>query len=308
MEPHRLNPPERPQRTRATAGGSAPSTFGVVVPVFRGAYALTRSLGSLARQTYDGDLHIVVAVNDGLETTYATAQELAEAPRSAGHTCTVIRTPRGRGPALNAGDALLPPGPRLYLDQDAELGPRSIDALRQALAPETPWEFAAPRLQPPRPRSLASHAYYSAWRQLPYVRRSPATMGAYAVSARGRTRWRDFPPLHSDDKYVRLQFAPSERAVATDATYSVLVPEGLRELVRARRRYDGGNRELLTVLTRAAASHDPPRFAGIAATVLRQPARWPAFAVLGAVHALAAAPLAPAGAATQPLAPVPAGS
>jgi hypothetical protein len=260
---------------------------GIVIPAYAGAAVIHRSLRSLVRQDFAGRMHVVVAVNDDRRDTLATAAALAPgvAPRG---SCSVISTPRGRRAAIAAAERLLPAGPRIYLDQDAALSSNAVRLLTARLAPSTGCHFAAPRLRV-HTTSPVSRAYYRAWTQLPYVRHSPATVGAYAVSEVGRRRWDELPSLHSDDKFVRLRFARHERAVITDATYEVVAPHGLRELVHARRRYRHGNRELIRRLGSALPAHDLPRHSGVLSTVLGRPRDWPSFAVLAAVHTLSAA-------------------
>ena len=67
--------------------------------------------------------------------------------------------------------------------------------------------------------------------------------GIFAVNAAGRERWGAFPDIISDDTFVRLQFAPDERTRVA-ATYSWPMVEGLRGLVRVRRRQDAGVQEI----------------------------------------------------------------
>ncbi|MDI6098835.1 hypothetical protein QLQ12_09510 [Actinoplanes sp. NEAU-A12] len=239
---------------------------------------------SLARQTLTRDVHVVVAVNDTRADSYDRAVDLAPALRAGGVTCTVIRTPPGRSAALRAGDRLLPPGPRLYLDQDAALSPGAVATLLAALAPGTGVHFAAPVLRLAPARSAVTRAYYRIWRELPYVRRSPATFGAYAVSAEGRSRWDELPDMHSDDKWVRWHFAPDERLVVPAEWYEVVAPDGLADLVRARRRYRRGNRELVGLAAQPPYPDDHIRYRGIVRSLLADPAAWPSAAVFLAVH------------------------
>lgn len=259
--------------------------LGVVIPTHRGSALLDRSMRSLVRQTRTGDLHVVVAVNDSRADSYDRAVELAPALRAAGIVCTVLRTPAGRSAALRAGDRLLPPGPRLYLDQDAALSPDAVATLLAVLAPGTGIHFATPGLRLAPARSAVTRAYFRIWRELPYVRRSPATCGAYAVSAEGRSRWAELPDLHSDDKWVRWHFAPAERRVVAAGSYEVVAPDGVADLLRARRRYRHGNRELVGLAAQPPFPDDHTRHHGIARSLLANPAAWPAAAVFLAVHA-----------------------
>jgi glycosyltransferase involved in cell wall biosynthesis len=227
---------------------------------------------------------VVVVVNDGEDDTWQAAQELAAPLRSHSCRCDVIRSEPGRAAALNAAEDLIGTVPRLYLDQDAAVSRGAVAALAAHLAPGTGYHFAALQLRLSDTTNRVSRAYFRGWSQLPYVRASPVTIGAYAVSAQGRARWGAFPPLQSDDKFVRMNFLLRERVVVGQEWYSVLPPEGLAELVRARRRYSQGNRELLEL----GYSDDAARHAGIARAVLDRPLEWPSFAMVGAVHGLAA--------------------
>lgn len=254
--------------------------FGIVIPAYRDAGTLARSLTSIARQSFDGELHVVVAVNDGDPATRRRAEHLARPVGQAGHRCTVISTDPGRAKAFHAAEGLLPRAPRLYLDQDAALSDRAVAVLAATLRPQSGIHFAAPRLAIASSPSVVSRAYYSVYTQLPYVQRSPVTIGAYAVSPEGRERWARFPALHSDDKFVRLHFDPAERAVV-DATYEVMAPQGPAALVRVRRRHSRGNHELKNSGTLPSAM-DLPRARGAFTCLARRPASVVFLAVYGA--------------------------
>ncbi|MFC7530957.1 glycosyltransferase family 2 protein [Actinoplanes sp. GCM10030250] len=258
------------------------AVLGVVIPTHRGSALLSRSIGSLVRQTVTRDVSVVVAVNHGSGASYERAVSLAPELRATGMECTVIRTPAGRPAALRAADRVLPPGARLYLDQDAALSPGAVATLLAVLAPGTGVHFAAPSMRLAPARSVVTRAYFRIWRELPYVRGAPATCGAYAVSAEGRSRWGELPDLHSDDKWVRWHFAPHERRVVSAEWYEVVAPDGLPALLRARRRYQGGNRELGRLAARPPFPDDHTRHHGIVRSLLANP---PAAAVFLAVHA-----------------------
>jgi hypothetical protein len=269
---------------RRRTGGNV-AILGVVIPTHHGSALLGRSVRSLAGQTLTRDVHVVVAVNDDRADSFDRAVALAPLLRDAGIVCTIVRTPPGRSAALRAGDRLLPPGARLYLDQDAVLSPSAVAALLTALAPGTGVHFAAPAMRPAPARSAVTRAYFRIWRELPYVRRSPATCGVYAVSAEGRARWGDLPDLHSDDKWVRWHFEPHERRVVAGEWYEVVAPDGLLDLLRARHRYQGGNRELKGLAAPPPFPDDHTRYHGVVRSLLAKPAVWPSAAVFLAVHA-----------------------
>ena len=53
-----------------------------------------------------------------------------------------------------------------------------------------------------------------------------------------------FPEGIPDDKFVRMLFEQSERAVTPSAAYEVVLPSSLAALIRARRGYDLSNQRL----------------------------------------------------------------
>lgn len=257
---------------------SAVERFGVVIPAYRGAATISRSLDSLRRQDFVGHLHVVVAVNDDRQDTFAAAAAFVGRLR-AGDLLEVIRTPAGRGAAIAAAEERLSAGPRLYLDQDAKISPAAVRVLSAALVAET--HFATVDVSVPVTSHAVVRAYYRAWRSLPYVQRSPATAGLYAVSAEGRRRWDSLPSMHSDDKFVRSRFLHSERAMVREASYECVGAADLSTLVAARRRYDRGNRELART---SSGEQDVSRRSGLLRMLATNPLRCTDFAVLVLVH------------------------
>lgn len=264
--------------------GPASVPVAVIIPAYHGAAVLSRSLGALGRQDYPGPMHVVVAVNDSRDDTWAAAHAQAAAFPGGERRCEVIRTARGRQAAFNEAERHVDPGAvRLYLDQDADLSTGAVRSIAEETSGGTVERFLALPLHLTGVRSAVSRVYYRGWSQLPYVRSSPVTIGAYAVSAGGRARWGPFPELQSDDKYVRTRFRLDERVVVQGEWYSVRVPEGWRDLVRARRRYARGNREL----RRAGATDEVARYRGIAELAVRRPSRLLELGTVALVHLLA---------------------
>ena len=222
-------------------------------------------------------------MNDGCTKTEEAARRLAPSLRAAGMRCRIVCTPPGRTKAFAAAEATLTDGPRLYLDQDAVLSPYALRQLAAALRPETGTLFVTLRPLVVPARSWITRAFYRTWLELPYVRKSPVSAGAYAVSAAGRARWTNWPALHSDDKFVRLQFELAERRRLDTASYEVVAPEGFLALIRARRRYLRGNTELAECFPEV---WDISRHAGMF-DYARSPARWPYLLAFLTVYASA---------------------
>ncbi|MCA6119990.1 sugar nucleotide-binding protein [Bradyrhizobium sp. WSM 1738] len=274
-----------PLRSGLRIERTSPPRFSVIIPVYHGADTLGRSLNALADQRFGhgsglqvSDVEVLLALNDGQKDSEVVAKAHVASLRARNFQVRLLRTPQTRRAAITAAEEVAAMGThRLYLDQDARLSPHALSAMFAALAPGTGIHFAAPRgLFDPSP-SLVVRAFCRYWCSLPYCAASPVTMGAYAVSAEGRRRWGKLPHLASDDKFVRLLFAPEERRLLESESYHVVAPRSWGELIQARRRYLRGNREL------ARATHlapvDPiPRYRGVLRPLLR-PSTWFDFAV-----------------------------
>jgi glycosyltransferase involved in cell wall biosynthesis len=267
--------------------------FSVIIPVYHGAGTLGRSLKALADQRFDdgnglqaSEVEVLLALNDGRKDSEVAARAHVASLRARSFHVRLLQTPPTRRAAIAAAEEVAAPGTdRLYLDQDAQLSPLALSALFAALTPGTGVHFAAPRGLFEPSRSLLVRAFCRYWLSLPYCDASPVTMGAYAVSVDGRQRWGTLPHLASDDKFVRMLFAPGERRLLGSESYHVVAPRGWGELIRARRRYLRGNREL------AGATHlaplDPiPRYRGVLRPLLRLSA-WFDFAVFVAANGAA---------------------
>lgn len=177
----------------------------------------------------------------------------------------------------------------MHLDQDAVLSPGALSLLARTLRPGTGVHFAVPEPAIAPRRSRLTRQCYAIWCRLPYVQEGQASMGVYAVSAAGRARWATLPVgVGSDDKWVRLHFAPHERAVVRGETYEVVAPEGWRELVAARRRYLRANRHLDREFPELHAA-DVPRWSGAVRTLAGRPSRWVAAGGFVLVYAVAGA-------------------
>lgn len=191
-----------------------------------------------------GGVELIVAANACTDATVARVEAFRAAFEAAGWRLVVLdlATP-GKLNALNAGDAAACPGSaRLYLDADVLCSPPLLGQIADALAGPAP-RYVSGRLELAPARSFATRHFGRLWRNLPFMRTNVPGAGLFAVNAAGRTRWGDFPPIISDDGFVRLCFAPEERQ-SVAASYVWPLVEGFWPLVRVRRRQDAGSREL----------------------------------------------------------------
>lgn len=279
-----------PLRSALRIAQGAVPRFSVIIPVYHGADTVGRSLTALADQRFDNDgglqasdVEVLLALNDGREDSEAAVAAHIASLRARNFHVRLLRTPPTRRAAIAAAEAVAAAGThRLYLDQDARLSPYALSALFAALTMGTGIQFAAPRARFDPSPSPVVRAFCRYWCALPYCDASPVTMGAYAVSAEGRRRWGALPQLASDDKFVRMLFAPKERLLLASESYHVVAPQGWRELIRARRRYLRGNRELARA-THLAPPDPIPRYRGVLRPLLR-PSAWFDFAVFVAAY------------------------
>ncbi len=261
----------------------------IIIPAWRCAASIGRSLSALAAQagTSLAGTRLVIAVNDGLVSSMAAAEAHRPALEQAGYDVRIIATPLGRAAAIAAAEALCPPGPRLYVDQDAILSAGALAAFRAATADPGQARFIAFTLRfSPSPSALV-RAFLSGWLSLPYVRESPVVAGVYGVSAAGRQRWQRLPAGLPDDKYVRLRFARAERLLLADHSYQVLAPASWRELLAARTRYARSNRRLARHLAGSMGADDAPRHAGLH-QLLARPLELAVIAITSALAAMLA--------------------
>ncbi|QGX99506.1 glycosyltransferase [Roseovarius faecimaris] len=186
---------------------------------------------------------LIVVANACTDETAEVARRLESRAQAAGWAMTVIDTATpGKLNALNQGDAAARGTIRAYLDADVIVSPRLLSEIVAALDTDQP-RYASGSPVVSAARSGVTRAYARIWQRLPFVTRGVPGFGLFAVNAAGRARWQDFPDIIADDHFVRLQFAPEER-VRVSAPYSWPMVEGLRNLVRVRRRQDAGVAEI----------------------------------------------------------------
>ena len=222
----------------------------VAVLVHNGAPVIARTLKELSNQDGIDDVETLVVCNGCNDSSTEVAREAAKRFASVHARYEVLDLPPvGRAGALNVVRRRCRGG-LLILDQDTILSRGALVAIVDAF--EQGYCFAT--LRPTLTRSLSPmvRAYYRFWTQSVYVQRSPATIGLYAVSRDGLARLPAFPPIHSDDKFARMHFKPSECVRIEHKWYRVTAQDDLFSLVRDRSRYTQGNREVARILANAA--------------------------------------------------------
>lgn len=215
----------------------------VIVPASNEAALIDGCLSALAASRgVTGAVQVIVVPNGCQDDTAARAARHADGFARMGWQLLVHEVAQGgKLLALNAGDGLAQAGTRIYLDADVTVSPDVVAQVIAALDTDAP-RYASGQVRITA-RSWVSRAYARIWRQVPFMRAGVPGCGLFAVNAAGRARWGAFPDIISDDTYVRLLFAPPER-IGVPAPYDWPIAEGMRALVRVRRRQDAGVTEI----------------------------------------------------------------
>ncbi len=215
----------------------------IIIPAHNEAGYIGDCLGSLlASRDCDMAVQVIVSANGCSDATADIAESFSTEFEKKGWGFDVLDLPVGSKPgALNAADAVVLHPMRLYLDADVLVTPDLVAQLVAALnQPEA--RYASGTIVVTG-EGIVSRLYARFWARLPYMATGVPGCGVFAVNAAGRKRWQDFPPIIADDYYVRLHFRPEERHLVT-AEFDWPVAEGLRRLIKVRRRQNAGVAEI----------------------------------------------------------------
>lgn len=230
----------------------------IIIPAHNEAGYIGDCLSSLLDQDDTaGAMHIVVAANACTDATVEISNSFAARFDARGAKLTVLDLPTpGKIAALNSAEDHCAEGPRIYLDADVRCDPALIGQICTVLGTEQP-QYATGTLAVAPARSVVTRAYSRFWQRLPFVQSGAVGAGLFAVNATGRARWDTFPQIISDDTFVRLNFAPSERT-EVPARYHWPMIEGFSALVRVRRRQDAGVDEVRQLYPELMANDRTP--------------------------------------------------
>jgi len=215
----------------------------IIIPAYNEETVLAQCLDSLLLQSYCGPLEIIVATNGCKDKTLTIAIRFASAMEQKKYHYTVLDIDRGnKANALNVADQAAIYGNRMYLDADVVCEPELVTQVVSMLNKESP-QYVSGTLDILNGASFFSRAYGRIWKETPYIRDTVPGCGCYAVNRSGRELWDNFPPIHSDDKFVRLLFSSAQRT-QVKAKYYWPLPQGFITLVNIRTRWIRGNRQL----------------------------------------------------------------
>lgn len=255
----------------------------IIIPAHNEAGYIEACLDALlAQDETAGTMRVIVAANACIDDTVALSHAKTDAFAARGSVLHVLDlSAPGKTAALNAAEAALEPGVRIYLDADVICDPDLIGQTVSALQPDMPL-YATGRLNVAPARSVVTRAYGDLWQALPFFKTGAVGAGFFALNAAGRARWGAFPAIISDDTFVRLSFAPTER-IEVPAHYHWPMIEGFSGLVKVRRRQDAGVAEIRSLYPDLIKNDATPGLGlkGLLALALCKPV---SFSVYVAVH------------------------
>ncbi|WP_170605363.1 glycosyltransferase [Ruegeria arenilitoris] len=190
-----------------------------------------------------GLVEVIVAANACTDRTEDVVFSMKTAFEERNWRLVLLKISRaGKPNAFNQGDDAAIGNNRIYLDADVRCDPEMLGQLRAALSQQHPI-YATGTIQVVPPSTWITKRYAEFWVRLPFVQNGAVGAGLFSANAAGRKRWAQFPAVISDDTFVRLNFAPEER-IEVAARYHWPMVEGMRNLVRVRRRQDAGVAEI----------------------------------------------------------------
>ena len=229
----------------------------VIIPAHNEGPIIGDCLSALLASTGAGQVQVIVAANGCSDQTVLVATGFAAQAAARGWAMQVLDLPTGGKPgALNAADAVAVYPARAYLDADVTVSPDLLAQTMAALSQPGP-VYASGRVQITG-RGLIARAYAAAWSRVPFMAQGVPGCGFFAVNGAGRARWAAFPPIISDDTFVRLHFTPTER-ILLDAPYDWPIAEGFANLVKVRRRQDAGVAEIARLYPALPANDGTPK-------------------------------------------------
>ncbi len=220
----------------------------------------------------DAPVHIIVAANGCSDDTAQLARGFAAQTESRGWQLDVIELAHGNKiGALNAAEAQAKANALVYLDADVRISPSLLAQTASALQTQAPiYTSGSVKLSPSK--SWATRAYGAFYLQTPFMKQPAPGCGYFGMNTAGRARWAEWPAVISDDTLARLSFAPSER-IQVEASYEWPLVDGLRNLIKVRRRQNAGVSELAELHPELEANDTKVRFTPMAVirAVLRHP-------------------------------------
>jgi glycosyltransferase involved in cell wall biosynthesis len=219
--------------------------FSVIIPAHNEANVIAGCLRAIYDSApADAIPEVIVACNGCSDDTAAVARRTAP-------SATVIELAEGSKPlALNAASAVASAFPRLIVDADIEADYATLATVADIL--RRPGVMAASPAAEIETQGCDRwvQAYYRVWRHHPYGGRGTGGSGVYGLSREGFERIGSFPPIISDDGFVRASFLLSEQRRISKSESGqriatiVRAPRAIAELIRSEARRRSGDAQL----------------------------------------------------------------
>lgn len=212
----------------------------VIIPANNEEEYISDCLDALTAQAGEfGAIEVIVAANNCHDKTVEICELFRQKFHEKTWTYLVLDiADAGKVNALNEAERKAEYENRLFLDADVICSRYLLRDIASELQTSEP-RYATGKLIVKKAQSGLTARYARCWQRLPFVKGGAVGAGLFAVNLAGRKRWEQFPNIISDDTFVRLNFAPSER-VEVSSSYEWPMIEGLRNLIKVRRRQDIG--------------------------------------------------------------------
>ena len=251
------------------------SAISIVIPAHDEEAVIARLLGSLRDRSEDDE---IIVVCDGC------SDRTAEIARSFVGVEVLQRARGGKPSALNTGDRRATRFPRFFVDADIVVTATALHEVAELMTDGI--EAGAPRCQVDlRLSSWTVRRFYDIWTRLPYFTEGILGSGVIGLSARGRARFSEFPPVIDDDEFVRRPFGVDERVRRTAGSFTVTAPARVYPLIRIKTRSRLGIMQL-DRLQGPAHSSTGASGRSVTRNLLTSPRLWPSMAVFVLVRAL----------------------
>lgn len=232
-DPSTLQPEPDPRPLPSDAQGA------IIIPAHDEAAVIGRTLRSLAPLTQLPGIEVIVACNGCHDDTAAIARGFAGV--------RVVETEHGSKPVgLNLGDSAATAWPRLYLDADIEIHPRTVLDVFETLQQPGVLAARARFVYDTTGATAPVRAYYRARSRIPGPPLRLWGAGGYAANEAGHGRFAAFPQVTADDSWFDEQFAAAEKRIVAASPMRVRTPRDTSGLLAVLTRQRRGHREIGT--------------------------------------------------------------
>ena len=239
----------------------------IIIPAHNEALVIEKTLSELIRKMPQDLYEIIVICNACVDDTAKIVAQFNEV--------RLLETDKAsKTHALNLGDSIAAGDIRIYMDADVSMQSiyieKMINILKSdgllAISPNVKMDYTG--------SSWFVKSYYNIWFQLPYVKEGFMGGGVYALSAKGRTRFEDFPNVISDDGYIRGLFNTNETKRIEDIYSIVKPPKKLAGLLKIKTRSRLGLYELMKKFPKMYNNHKKSYRSSII-NLFKKPSNWP---------------------------------